>query len=106
MNRVTCSLFLWNALACYDLYLAEQKTSLFIKAGFKNGISVQNLTSHNIRSCLGKCTDKCSAIKYNPSTNECRLFAHVLLKWPIEDYVDAEEKMYVKVGFESFNTRY
>ena len=93
------SSILWNAILSCSPCLAGQTASLFTKAVFENGMSIQNLTSHNVRGCLGKCKDTCSAIKYNPSTTECRLFAHVLLKWPIQASVDMDEKMYVKVRF-------
>jgi len=98
MNFVTFSIFFWYALTICLRSFAEQTTFFLLKQVLKTEKNIQNLTSHNVLSCLGKCTDKYSAIKYNPSTTKCRLFAHVLLKWPIEVTVDIDEKTYVKVS--------
>ena len=97
MNVVTCSYVLWYALMLCSQSVAEQISLLFINAKFENGISLTNVTSHTINECLGSCKDLCSVIKFNPSTTECRLFAHVLLKWRIEANGDVKENMYVKV---------
>jgi len=97
MNAVTFFYVLWFEILLLSQGFSEQMSSLFINAKFENGISVTNVTSHTINDCLGSCKDLCSAIKYNVSTTECRLFAHVLLKWPIEANGDMNEKMYVKV---------
>jgi len=83
MNVVTFPYVLWYALMLCSQSVSEQMSSLFINAKFANGLSVTNVTSHTINDCLGSCKDLCSAIKYNASTTECRLFVHVLLKWPI-----------------------
>ena len=89
---------LWYAFLQFSISFAISSNSLFIRSVFENGISVNNLTSPTIRGCLANCRSTCSAVTYNPTTSECRLFTHVLLKWPVQAIVDVEERMYVKVS--------
>ena len=90
---------LWYAFLQFSISFAVSTNSLFVRSVFENGMSVNNLTSPTIRGCLANCRSTCSAVTYNPTTSECRLFAHVLLKWPMQATVDAEERMYVKVSW-------
>ena len=99
MNVRTFFYVLWCACLHFSISFAVSTSSLFIRSVFENGISVNNMTSPTIRGCLANCLSTCSAVKYNPTTSECRLFAHVLLKWPMQANVDAEERSFVKVSF-------
>ena len=97
MNVWAFTAILWCSFMRALPGYAEQSSSFFIRSVFENGISVSNFTSPTIRGCLANCRSMCSAVKYNPQTNECRLLAHVLLTWPLQENVEAEEKSYVKV---------
>jgi len=98
MTAWTCFAILWCSFLRVIPSVAEQSSSLFIGSVFDNGISLNNLTTQTIRGCLANCRSTCSAVKYNPTTSECRLFAHVLLTWPMQAHIEADERSYVKVS--------
>jgi len=98
MNAWTFYSTICYACFYWSTTFADQTSSLFIRSVFENGISVKNVTSPTIRSCLANCGSTCSAVKYNPNTTECRMYMHVLMKSPIQAILDSGEMTYVKVS--------